>query len=195
MSSADTRTQISQREYAEETVFWSLKYATEFSARRRTTMLFLANPSGGAPTAYRWVDNTPDVWAKLRHVLAAHDPKAIAVDIHPDISFSSGLHAGEFEALKRGIGSHWTARLVSNPMVAVEYIATMPASRAAWYRKLQSTAWAMITEAFSEAVITPGVTTTAVSVDPPIPPNPLLSVSPGMSNIANTKPTSPKNRT
>ncbi|KAM7184558.1 hypothetical protein V8F20_012168 [Naviculisporaceae sp. PSN 640] len=157
---------ISQKEYAEETVFWSLKSARQFSARRRTTTLFLANPNSnnGIPYShsysYTWVDNTPAVWDNLKNVLLKQNVSSIAVDIHPQIAFSSGLHAGELEALKEGLGEEWTGKLVSEPMIAVEYIATQPASRAEWYGKLQSTAWAMISEAFSERVIEPGVTTT-----------------------------------
>ena len=47
-------------------------------------------------------------------------------------------------------------------MVAVEYIGTMVKGRLEWYRRLQETAWAMITEAFSERVIEPGVSSTEV---------------------------------
>ncbi|KAK4448676.1 hypothetical protein QBC34DRAFT_101983 [Podospora aff. communis PSN243] len=151
---------VSQREYAEETVFWSIKTAIEFSARRRTTILFFAKPSGDGPTAYTWVDNTPHLWDEVRTALAAHSAKKIAIDIHPEISFSSGLHAGELDALRKGLGLEWAARLVSKPMLAVEYIATMPRARADWYHRLQSTAWATISEAFSEKVIQPGKTTT-----------------------------------
>ncbi|KAK0614636.1 hypothetical protein B0T14DRAFT_438332 [Immersiella caudata] len=151
---------VSQREYAEETVFWSLKSATQFSARRRTTMLFFASPSGYSPSSYTWVDNTPHLWEQARAALTAHSPKKIAVDIHPEIAFSSGLHAGELEALRKGLGPEWSTRLTSEPMLAVEYIATMPRARADWYRRLQSTAWAVISEGFSEKVIQPGTTTT-----------------------------------
>lgn len=88
----------------------------------------------------------------------------MAIDTHPEIAFSSGLHAGELDALRKGIGEEWAGKLVSEPMIAIEYIATMPKGRAEWYGKLQSTAWAMISEAFSEKVIESGVTTTTVSV-------------------------------
>ncbi|KAK4208156.1 hypothetical protein QBC37DRAFT_297237 [Rhypophila decipiens] len=151
---------ISQKEYAEETVFWSLKSAKQFSARRRTTTLFIANPTKGSPSSYTWIDNTPKVWESVKEVLSRQKPASIAIDTHPQIAFSSGLHAGELDALKEGLGKEWASKLVSQPMIAVEYIATMPQSRAEWYGKLQSTAWAMISEAFSESVIEPGVTTT-----------------------------------
>ncbi|KAK3319955.1 putative lipoprotein, partial [Cercophora scortea] len=151
---------ISQREFAEDTVFWSIKSARQFAARRRTTFLFLANASNGAPDSYRWIDNTPKLWEDLKDVLEQQDPKSIAVNADADIAFSSGLHFGEYEALLAGIGKKWAVRLVSKPIIAVDYVASMPASQAIWYRRLQSTAWAMISEAFSERVIVPGVTTT-----------------------------------
>jgi hypothetical protein len=154
---------VSQREYAEETVFWSFKSAIQFSARRRTTMVFFANSSGGSPISYTWVDNTPHLWDQVRAALTAHSAEKIAVNIHPEIAFSSGLHAGELEALRRGLGPEWAARFTSEPMLAVEYIATMPRAREEWYRRLQSTAWATISEAFSERVIQPSKTTTTVS--------------------------------
>jgi hypothetical protein len=47
-------------------------------------------------------------------------------------------------------------------MVAVEFVASKVPVQLEWYQKLQGTAWAMIEEAFSERVITPGKTTTEV---------------------------------
>ena len=58
---------MSQREYAEDTVFWALKPHTSFSARRRTTQLFLADPTPpGSPASYSWIENTDTVWRELR---------------------------------------------------------------------------------------------------------------------------------
>ena len=97
-------------------------------------------------------------------MLATHAPETIAIDTDLEIAFSSGLHAGELEALRQGLGPEWSSRFMSEPMLAVEYIATMPRGRAEWYRRLQSTAWAMISEAFSGRVIKPGVSTTLQSL-------------------------------
>ena len=128
---------MSQREYAEDTVFWSLKPAQAFSARRRTITLFLANTSHNAPLSHTWIDNTPDVWTNLRKVLEEQDPKSIAVNVHSDIAFSSGLHAGEAEKIAAELGTHWAKRFVNLPMVAVEFVGTMPKGQLEWYRKLQ----------------------------------------------------------
>jgi hypothetical protein len=152
---------MSQREYAEDTVFWSLKSAKQFSARRRTIMLFLANATSGAASSYTWIDNTPEVWADVLAVLEGQKPEKIAVNVDAEISFSSGMHAGEFEMLRKELG-HWSEKLVNEPMIAVEFIATQPKDRLKRYKNMQEMVWALVTEAFSEKVITPGKTTTEV---------------------------------
>lgn len=151
--------QISQREYAEDTVFWALKDFTQFSARRRTTQLFLANATGGAPSAYAWIDNTPFVWAELKDVLADQQPRSIALNTHTELAFSGGLHAGERDAIEASLGAEWVDKFVLEPMLAVELVATMVDDRLGWYREMMETAWAIIEEGFSSKIITPGVTT------------------------------------
>lgn len=156
---------LSQREYTEEIAFWSLKRATQFSARRRTTDLFLADPRSGAPAHRSWISNTADedLWPELRAILDAEQPATIAVNADVEVSFASGMHAGELAAVRKGLGEEWSEKLVSvPPMLPVEVIGTMVESKAIWYWKLMSTAWAMISESFSERVIEPGVTTTTV---------------------------------
>ncbi|TIC97350.1 hypothetical protein CH35J_007610 [Colletotrichum higginsianum] len=167
---------ISQREYAEETVFWSLKPASTFSARRRTTCLFLAEPlaalssSTSSPPEGSFASTqqpgcvvgwTSDVWATLKSQLEAANPATVAVDAHPEIAFASGLHAGEYRAMAAGLGGEWTSRMVVKPEIAVEFIATQPRSRLPRYRKIMETAWAMIARGFSAHAVVPGRTTTA----------------------------------
>ncbi|KAB5584965.1 hypothetical protein GE09DRAFT_10229 [Coniochaeta sp. 2T2.1] len=154
---------LSQREYTEEIAFWSLKQATQFSARRRTTDLFLADPKPGVKAHHSWVTMTPekDLWPELRAVLDSEKPDSIAINVDPDISFASGMHAGELEMVRDGLGDKWASRLVSAPpMLSIELIGTQIESKGLWYWKLMSTSWAMISEAFSERVIEPGVMTT-----------------------------------
>ncbi|KAI8950102.1 putative lipoprotein [Xylaria longipes] len=150
---------MSQREYAEDTVFWALKDAVQFSARRRTTHLFLASPKNGAQNAYSWIDNTAAVWTDLRGILAEQQPRSIALNTHSEIAFASGLHAGELEAISSALGEEWADRFVLEPMLPVEVVATMIPARLPWYRRMQETAWAIIEEAFSEKIIVPGKST------------------------------------
>lgn len=158
--------QISQREYAEDTVFWALKPYTAFAARRRTTQLFLAEPTPpGSPASYSWIDNTDVVWRELRAVLEAQKPTRIAVDAHRELAFASGLHAGERDAIAAALGDEWTKRFVVEPMLPIEVVAHMVPGRFQWYRRMMETAWAIIEEAFSEKVIIPGVTRSSVGLD------------------------------
>ncbi len=160
-------------------MFWALKASTAFSARRRTTQLFLADPTpAGSPAAYAWVDNTDGVWRELRAVLD-RQPAAlrVAVDAHRELAFASGLHAGERDAAAAALGPRWAARLVPvHPMLPVELVARMVPGRLPWYRRLMETAWAVVEEAFSENVIVPGVTRSSVCVVSLI--SPLSSVAP-----------------
>lgn len=151
---------MSQREYAEDTVFWSLKCATQFSARRRTVYLFFADAASGLPTEYRLIDNTNAIWGSIRTILEQHHPSSIAINIDSDISFAGGLHVGLYHELCSHLGPSWSDKFIAAPMVAVEYIATMPASQLHWYKRLQETTWALISETFSSSVVTPGTTTT-----------------------------------
>lgn len=148
---------MSQKEYAEDTVFFSLKQATTFSARRRTIQLFFAE---GQRNVYTWIDNTPDVWSDVLAVFEQHDPESIAINVNSDIAFSSGLHAGELAVLKQALGPKWADRFVERGMLGVEVVGTMAEGQLPYYQDMMQSAWAMITEAFSERVITPGVTTT-----------------------------------
>lgn len=76
------------------------------------------------------------------------------------------MHAGELVEIEKQLGKKWQDRFVAEPMVGVEFVGTMPqgkdGDRLKWYRGFMETTWAMIGEAFSERVITPGLTTTEV---------------------------------
>lgn len=137
-----------------------MKQAKQFAARRRTLSIFFANTSSAECTSRTWIDNTPHLWTELKQVLHACDPRTIAINVDSEIAFAGGLHAGEFQKITTELGPPWIDRFVTNPLVAVEYIATMPKSRREWYQKLMETAWAVISEGFSERVIVPGQTTT-----------------------------------
>lgn len=155
---------MSQREYAEDTAWWSVKQATQFSARRRTVVLFHTNTSSlaGKPNPLTWIDNTGDVWPELRSVLEAYDPQSIAIDTHSTLAFAGGLHVGELEELKIQLGDKWMDRTRNVPMLPVEFIARRVPGQIDWYKSMMESVWAMVEEAFSERVIEPGVTTTEV---------------------------------
>jgi hypothetical protein len=149
-------------------VFFSVKPATTFAARRRTVYLFHHGSGSllGKPNPLVWIDNTPGVWNELRDILEQYNPRAIALNINPDIAFADGMHAGELERVSEQLGEKWMGRVARRPMLSVEFMARRIPGQIEYYKKLQEMAWAMITEAFSEKTITPGTTTTEVRIPP-----------------------------
>ncbi|CAL1701328.1 unnamed protein product [Somion occarium] len=153
---------MSQREYAEDTIWWSIKDALEFASHRRTVLLFHTTSSSlsGQPNPLRWVDNTGDVWPELRQILEDYNPKRIAVNVDRNIAFGGGLHVGEWEVLQEQLGAKWVERMVNEPMLGIEFVAARVPGQLEYYKQMQETTWALIEEAFSERVITSGITTT-----------------------------------
>ena len=159
---------MSQREHAEDTIWWSIKSATEFAAHRRTVVLFHIHSTSNSakevlPNPLVWIDNTGEVWPELRSNLTALNPKRIAVNIDQDIAFAGGLHVGELAVLRRELGTEWTDRFVNEPMLAIEFVAKRLPDQIRYFRKMSETVWAMLEEGFSSRVVTPGKTTTDVS--------------------------------
>lgn len=157
---------MSQREHAEDPIWWSIKNATDFDVHRRTVVLFHTNSSSvqGIPNPIIWVDNTGQVWPELRELLEAYDPQRIAINDHRDIVFGGGLRAGELYSLEEQLGAKWMNRTVNIPMLGVEYVATKVEGQLRYYRDMQELVWAMMEEGFSHKVIEPGVTTTKVKI-------------------------------
>jgi hypothetical protein len=120
-------------------------------------MLFFPNES------FTFVDNTPAIWSTLRSILHTQNISSLQLNQDPEIVFGGGLHLGEAKNLYHALDYEWILpRIVSNPMLGVEYVARRVQGQLDWYKKLQETAWAMVSEAFSEKVVVSGVTTTHV---------------------------------
>jgi len=179
---------IPMREYNEDPVFTSLVSPTTFAARRRTIYVFSmrgdsverialgGSSQGGVYTAVRstqaaagpagargevnaelWGD---EQWSALRRVIEERNPKTIAVNVSRVFAFSDGLSAGEMEGMREALGDKWTSRFVRHDGLALDLITTRLPEEAAFYRRMQELAWAIIDTAFSRVVITPGTTRT-----------------------------------
>ncbi len=175
---------LSMQEYAEDPVFWAIKAPTTFAARRRSIYVFHDGGSGQeferlalgggsqggifeAFTSSRAADagGQPELvgneqWMLLRELVEDRDPKAIAVNIDEDWAFADGMGAGEWEALQRALGPEYVARVKRVPRLAVDFIAHRIPEMMPIYLEREETVHAIVSEAFSNAVITPGVTTT-----------------------------------
>ena len=173
---------LSMREYAEDPVFWSMTAPTTFAARRRSIYVMTRQPDGtverlalggtsqgGVFEAFRSSRPAPtedtgelvgdEQWTLFRELVEDRDPANIVLNIDPVWAFSDGLHAGEREALEEALGPY-VERVVREPRLAMNYIALRLPEMMPRYRKIQETVHAMISQAFSNAVITPGETTT-----------------------------------
>jgi Xaa-Pro aminopeptidase len=175
---------LSMREYGEDPVFWAIKAPTTFAARRRSIYVFYdrgpghelerlalgGGSQGGVFQAYRSTRPSPrgdqaelvgdEQWRLLREVVEDRDPEAIAVNIDENWAFADGLGAGEWEALQRALGPTFLSRVKRVPRLAVEFIAHRLPEMMPIYREREETVHAIVSEAFSNAVITPGETTT-----------------------------------
>lgn len=172
---------LSMREYGEDPVFWSMVSPTTFAARRRSIYVFTrqgdgsverlalgGTDQGGLFEIYRSPHPTPtgeeaelwgnEQWRLLREIVADRDPANIVLNIDDTWAFADGLASGEREALEEALGEY-AARVKRVPELATDYIAVRVPEMMPRYRKIMETVHAIIAEAFSNSVITPGVTT------------------------------------
>jgi Xaa-Pro aminopeptidase len=170
---------LSMREYNEDPVFSSIVSPTTLYARRRTIFVFNdLGPSRGVErlalggssqnglyTVVRDTSRTAGElreelqWRLLRTIVETRDPSTIAVDISPTHAFADGLSASEWEQIQTALGPLYTSRVVRAERLAVEMISVRLPGMIPWHRRMMEYAHAIIAEAFSNRVITPGTTT------------------------------------
>jgi Xaa-Pro aminopeptidase len=175
---------VPMREYAEDPVFSSLVAPTTFAARRRTIYLFfdrggdqgierIALGGGSQGGVFQSVRSTKKLasggqaelwgdqqWQVLKDAIVERQPKTIAINISRTFAFADGLTAREYEGMQEALGPKWTQRMRRAEGLAVDFIATRLPEEEAFYRKLNKLTWEVISTAFSNQVITPGVTRT-----------------------------------
>ncbi|MEX2116182.1 MAG: M24 family metallopeptidase [Bacteroidota bacterium] len=172
---------IPMREYNEDPVFSSLVSLTTLAARRRTIYVFYdrgrekgverlalgGSSQGGLYTVYR--DTTlgiiAELWGKeqwklFSKVVRERQPANIVVNISETHAFSDGLTAGEWEQLREALGPEYAERIVRIDRLALDFISTRVPAMKAVYREMMAAVHAIIDEAFSNKVITPGTTRT-----------------------------------
>ncbi|MFP4623061.1 MAG: M24 family metallopeptidase [Gemmatimonadota bacterium] len=179
---------VPMREYNEDPVFGALVSPTTMSARRRTIYVFhdrgpelgverlaIGGASQGGlyevvrdpdaaegaagPERRRAEPFGPEQWRLLPPIVAARDPATIAVNISHTHAFADGLSAGEWEQLRAALGEY-EARVVRAELLPVQYIEERLPEMLPVYEAMQARVHELIATAFSEAVITPGETTT-----------------------------------
>ncbi len=175
---------IPMREYNEDPVFAGLVAPTTFAARRRTVYIFYdrgpedgveriaigGTSQGDVYQALREGEQAPDgqprefwgkeQWKVVARVITERDPRNIAVNISHTHNFADGLTAGEWEQLQEALGPELNARVVHAEGLAVDYLAIRVPEMNPTYRRMEELVHEIISTAFSNRVITPGITTT-----------------------------------
>jgi len=160
------------REYNEDPVIMSLLPSPSMSARRRTILVFTRQDDGslerltvsryGMPGYYEsaWEPEKEDQYACLARLVKERDPAQIGINFSTNYAFSDGLSHQEYENLAAALGNDLMARTVSAEPVCVGWLETRIPAEMTVYPAVIEIGHAIIAQAFSSRVITPGITTT-----------------------------------
>ncbi len=162
------------REYFEEPVVATMLNAESLHARRRTILIFF-DPGGGKPierlTVSRYglgglfkpawnPDAQPDQWKAVADIIAARNPGSIAINTSALSAFADGMTLSQFGEMKAALPEPYRSRIVSGEKLAIGWLETRTPQEMQIYPGILRMAHAVIGEAFSRKVITPGKTTT-----------------------------------
>jgi hypothetical protein len=175
---------VAMREYNEDPVFLALVSPQTFAARRRTIYIFFdlgpeqglerlalgGSSQGGLYEAVRGTQQAPDgrprelwgsdQWALFADMVRERDPRRIAVNISHEHNFADGLSAGEWEQMREALGPDLSSRIVREELLPIDYLSVRVPGMLPVYGQMQELAHEIISHAFSNQIITPGVTTT-----------------------------------
>ncbi|MFK8041060.1 M24 family metallopeptidase [Congregibacter sp.] len=160
-------------EYDEDPVVKTMLPATWLAARRTTIMIFHDRGEDEgvermAVARYPVADLFPsawnpeeqgDQWERVAEIIRERNPSKVAINTSEDFPLADGLSAGMRRKLERALGP-LSDKLVENHNLAIGWLETRTSAEMAAYPQLVRIAHAIIAEMFSEATITPGITTT-----------------------------------
>ncbi len=166
------------REHNEDPVYTTLVPAPSLFAWRLTMLVFfdrgaagierlIVNPYGSGDLHKAFTDYyTPAFepagltpWQRLAAIIKARNPRAIAVDESETFAFADGLTATHKAQLMTALEPELARRVVPGGRLAVGWLERRSADELAFYPKIVALNHAIVAEAFSRNVITPGVTT------------------------------------
>ncbi len=164
---------IISREYNEDPIIKTFLPATWLSARRRTMIVFYNHPAKkqydklaiarynvGETIKSAWDQQKfPDQWDALIDIVKQRNPKKIGVNMSNDFGHADGIDHTEYQEFSKRLGGD-AKKIVSAENLAVSWLETRTEREMAIYSQLVRITHDLISEAFSEKVVTPGVTTT-----------------------------------
>jgi hypothetical protein len=160
-------------EYNEDPVYLTLVPFEDLSARRLSMLVFYDRGEGQAiekvtVSRYSIGDlyksawdpaKQPDQWQCLAQVIKDRHPKRIGIDESETFAFGDGLTATLKQRLVRVMGKEYESRLQSAERLAVGWLERRIHEELETYPHIVAIAHAIIAQAFSRDVITPGATT------------------------------------
>lgn len=166
---------VISREYNEDPVIRTMLPATWLNARRRTILLFYRNKSKNtieklAVARYNVGENIvsawdkekePDQWNRLVQLIEERNPQKIGLNFSKDFNIADGLDKTDYDEFMSNLPKKYQDKVVSAEQLAVRWIETRTEREMVIYNQLADITHDIIAEAFSEKVITPGVTTTS----------------------------------
>ena len=165
---------VMSREYNEDPVIKTLLPATWLAARRRTILIMydrggdegiesiaVARYDVGASFKSAWnPEEQPDQWARVAEIIRERQPKKIAVNKSKYFGITDGVVATDLEEFTAALDKKDQTKIVSAEKVAIGWLETRTEAEMAIYPHIVRISHMIIQEAFSDKVITPGVTTT-----------------------------------
>jgi hypothetical protein len=161
------------REYNEDPVYLTLVPEDEMAARRTSILMFhdrgpekgverLSGSYYGIKGLYQttWLDKKKFQFESLAEAIKARNPKKIGIDVSDYWAFGDGLTSVLKSRLEKALGPEYSSRLVSAERICVGWLETRSPQEMSVYRMICGIAHDIIAEFFSNAVITPDVTTT-----------------------------------
>jgi len=158
------------REYNEDPVIMSLLPEPNLYARRRTILVFHRKPDKVDRLAvYRygfgdfyegvWDPEKEEQYECLARIIRERNPKNVGINVSETWSFGDGLTHGEYTQLVDALGD-LSNKLASAETLCVRWLETRIAEELETYPTLVELTHAIVQEAFSSKLITPGVTST-----------------------------------
>lgn len=161
------------REYDEDPVVATMLDARSMHARRRTILVFF-DPGEGKPVerltvsryglaglfAPTWVpEQQPDQWKRLAEIVAERSPQKIALNISSQTALADGLSHSQHEDFVAALPEELRSRIVPAGPLAIGWLEARIPAEMEVYPSIVRLAHAIIAEALSDKVITPGRTT------------------------------------
>jgi hypothetical protein len=165
---------VMSREYNEDPVIKTLLPATWLAARRRTILIMydrgaekgiesiaVARYDVGTSFKSAWnPEEQPDQWARVAQIIKERNPKKIGVNKSKYFGITDGVVATDLEEFTAALDKKDQGKIVSAEKVAIGWLETRTDAEMAIYPHIARISHMIIAEAFSNKVITPGVTTT-----------------------------------